>query len=498
MTAPRLRGYLVEGPLGRGGSGEVWQARVASTGVGVALKRIRVADAAQLERAEAEAALLRALEHGNLVRLHAAVPDGDAVVLVLDLAAGGSLAELLRLRGRLAPGEVVGALAPIAAAVAYLHERGVVHGDVSAGNVLFSAAGVPLLADVGVARLTGDTKDAEATPAYVDPQVAGGALPGPPSDVFMLGGVALHALTGAPPWDAASSEAALAQAASGELPEFRTLLAAHGVPEPIARVVCRALDGNPYRRGTAAEFALDLGHAGPAVAVELRAGRAGRAGPRHAAQPGRPQFARPPLPTSRPGGPPPTRGVAPRARPVLPRSTRRRRPSRAMLLGCGCVLAAAVAGGAAWSQAADKPTHDPVRHSAHGPAHPTAQRPDWAGTLAALDARRAQAFATRDPRLLETVYPPGALRNADTKLLTRIVPPGCALVGVHSRYAAVHVAGRSGSSVTVTTTATLPPSTLMCAGRARGTAGGTGPTRLRVRLVQTAAGWRIAGQAQVS
>src|SRR5581483_8057481 len=149
---------------------------------------------------------------------------GDAVVLVLDLAAGGSLAELLAARGRLAPGEVVGALPPVAAAVGYLHEQGVVHGDVSPGNVLFTAGGVPLLADVGVARLTGDTADAEATPAYIDPQVAAGALPGPPSDVFMLGALALHALTGAPPWDAPTPDAALARAASGELPDFRGLL----------------------------------------------------------------------------------------------------------------------------------------------------------------------------------------------------------------------------------------------------------------------------------
>ena len=195
-----LRGYVVERPLGRGASGEVWRARAAASGAPVALKRILTADDGERERACAEAALLRTLDHPNLIRLHAVVPTADAVVLVLDLADGGSLADLLDARGRLAPGEVITAVAPVAAALAYLHEAGIVHGDVSPGNVLFTAAGMPLLADVGVARLVGEDDAVRATPAYVDPTVAAGHLPGPPSDVFMLAGVALHALTGTPPW----------------------------------------------------------------------------------------------------------------------------------------------------------------------------------------------------------------------------------------------------------------------------------------------------------
>ena len=154
----------------------------------------------QARRADAEAALLTALDHPHLVRLHAVVPADGASVLVLDLAEGGSLAELLAARGRLAPGEVITAVAPVAAGLAYLHDQGVVHGDVSSANILFTPGGSPLLADVGVARLTGDDRDAASTPAYVDPAVAAGCVPGPPSDVFMLAAVALHALTGAPLW----------------------------------------------------------------------------------------------------------------------------------------------------------------------------------------------------------------------------------------------------------------------------------------------------------
>src|SRR4051812_9387130 len=114
----KLRGYAVERLLGRGASGEVWRARVLSSGAPVALKRIPTADDQQRARARSEAALLCALEHPNLVRLHSVVSTADALVLVLDLADGGSLADLLSARGRLSVGEVITAISPVAAALA--------------------------------------------------------------------------------------------------------------------------------------------------------------------------------------------------------------------------------------------------------------------------------------------------------------------------------------------------------------------------------------------
>ncbi|MGI8680142.1 MAG: serine/threonine-protein kinase [Jatrophihabitans sp.] len=270
----KLRGYTVERLLGSGASGEVWRAHISATGDPVALKRLSLHDAEQARRAHAEAAMLSVLDHPNLVRLHALVPDDDVAVLVLDLADGGSLAGLLAARARLTPGEVITAVAPIAAALAYVHAQGVVHGDVSPANILFTGGGVPLLADLGVARLTGDDSDAESTPAYVDPSVAAGCIPGPPSDVFMLGAVALHALTGSPAWPAPTAEDALAQARRGELGDVAARLARDGVSKAMAAVVLQALVIDPSRRCTAADFALDLRHSGRPIAVELAAGRA--------------------------------------------------------------------------------------------------------------------------------------------------------------------------------------------------------------------------------
>ena len=495
-SPPRLRGYVVERWLGSGATSDVWQARAGGSGAAVALKRIQLDGSDRLVRARAEATLLAALDHPNLVRLHDLIEADDAVVLVLDLADGGSLADLLATRGRLTPGEAITAVAPVAAALAYLHDAGVVHGDVSAANVLFAADGVPLLADVGVARLTGDERDAEANPAYVDPAVAAGSVPAAPSDVFMLGGVALHALTGRPTWPAAGSVDVDA------LDRIPHRLAAADVPAPMAATICRALTADPRRRGTAADLALDLGHSGTAVAVELVAGRvlpglAGQwTGPRHAAR--------------LPGDPPPTRLVA-RPRPVIPRPPPRR--SRRLPGLVGLAVAGLVGcAGVAWASigtAQERPElpvtsvpppqaetslHLPDRTPRTAAPVPVVHHPDWLAELNRLDSLRARAYATRRPALLHRVYPPGRLRVADAAALSRLVPPGCRLDGADTQYTRASVVENGGRAV-VTASATIAPSRLICPDRAAQAAPGV-HARLRIVLTQTAAGVRIVDERE--
>ena len=176
---------------------------------GGAAVAVKVLVAGDPERQAREAALLGELDHPHLVRLvevvHQPRRGGEArVALVLELLAGGSLAALLARRGRLRPGEVVTAVAPVAAALAHAHEHGVVHGDLSPGNIVFTAEGRPVLTDLGVARVLGETAAGEVTPAYVDPTVARGGAPGPASDVFGVAAAAFHALTGVAPWNAAT------------------------------------------------------------------------------------------------------------------------------------------------------------------------------------------------------------------------------------------------------------------------------------------------------
>ncbi|MEP6852566.1 MAG: serine/threonine-protein kinase [bacterium] len=296
QSAWRIPGYVAEVRLGSGAAGQVWRGRSTRTGESVALKRLPAPDALGRSAAESEAALLAALEHPNVVRLRELVTTPNAMVLVLDLAEGGSLATLLERRGRLAVGETVSALAPVGAALAHAHSQGVVHGDVAPGNILFCSRGRPMLADLGVARLLGQHGPAMATLPYLDPAVANGSPPGPPSDVFMVAAVTLHCLTGAPAWAGDSVEGIIAVAATGEIEHLEERLGE--MPKEVASVLRRGLDPAPYVRGTSAEFALDLRYAATPVAVELTAGRIPPAGrvphvARHGAAPQAPVAAAP-------------------------------------------------------------------------------------------------------------------------------------------------------------------------------------------------------------
>jgi hypothetical protein len=162
------------------------------------------------------------------------------------------------------------------------------------------------------------------------------------------------------------------------------------------------------------------------------------------------------------------------------------------------------AGGTVW--AATRPGRPSVRHDArphpgvtrstptHVPVNrlPSTAR-EAAAVLDALDSIRADAFRRRDVALLGEVYVAGPLRMADTAMVQRTVSRGCGLVGVRTTYTGIRIA-TSGTRVVVTATATLPTSRLVCGATARGTARGAGPTPLRIELVRTMAGVRIATQ----
>jgi hypothetical protein len=447
----RIPGYEAEELVGFGASGEVWRGRDTVTGETVALKRLRLPDEAANSRLRREAALLAAVAHPHLLRLRDTVCTDGSWVLVLDFAAGPSLAALLRDRERLRPGEVVTALAPLAAALARAHSAGLVHGDVTPGNVLFTGDGHPLLADLGIARAVCDEDPVHATPEYADPTVAAGALPGPATDVFAIAAVGFHALTGSPLWTGESAEDTLFAAATGDVPDLAEV--APELPEPLVRVLQRALSPDPASRGSAAELALELRHACPPEPVEL--------GSRSTVVP----------PAARPI--PLTHQVRPRLDPE-PRHRRvaeRRRlwsrfgrvfgnkGLRAAVLAV-VSLAVAVRLGVAWAGA---------DHGAHGtPAAaadtgavastPSLAGPAvrWAAVLDRLDATRADAFAGADQSRLDAVYVPGcAARTEDARQIAAARGAGERVVGVRHRIAALRVVSSSTARAVLDVTESL-------------------------------------------
>ena len=194
----RLGSYELERVVGRGGAGEVWLAWAADApSRPLAVKRCRSVVGAHLLRSEL--ALLTRIDHPSLVPVIDLVPDPPGAALVMPYLGGGSLRTLLDERGTLGVGELVAILDPVASALAALADGGVVHGDLKPENILLTEAGVPMLADVGVARALdgiGDGPARHGTPSYLDPASTHDGPVTVRSDVFSLGVIAYESLTG--------------------------------------------------------------------------------------------------------------------------------------------------------------------------------------------------------------------------------------------------------------------------------------------------------------
>lgn len=198
---PEVPGYRLTRLLGTGSTSRVWRARRERDDELVAIKVLPGEAPEELVR---EFSMLQHAVGEHVITLHETLaldgPDGPATALVLELLAGGSLAEVVAARGHLSPGETVTVIAPAAQALTGLHDLGVVHGDVSPGNLLLDSTGRPALADLGFARLTGEGPgDVHGTDGFVAPEVFDGSEPDRASDVYGLAALAWLCLTGSPP-----------------------------------------------------------------------------------------------------------------------------------------------------------------------------------------------------------------------------------------------------------------------------------------------------------
>ncbi|MGY1824644.1 protein kinase domain-containing protein [Geodermatophilus sp. SYSU D00079] len=522
--APVVPGYRLEQLLGRGGSGEVWRAAPRAGGAPVAVKVLAAGDP---ERQAREAALLGELDHPHLVRLREVVHQPrrggqPRVALVLDLLAGGSLAALLARRGRLRPGEVVTAIAPVAAALAHAHERGVVHGDLSPGNIVFTAEGRPVLTDLGVARVLGESAAAEVTPAYVDPTVARGGAPGPASDVFGVAAAAFHALTGVAPWNAATPADTLRVAAEGHLPALAEL--APGAPADLLAVLARGLSPDPAERGSAAAFALDLRHACRPEPVRLPA--IGNEDPSGAGSGPRTELTHQvPGRHRRPSAEPTPSAPGPAARLVTALRAWGTASPRALAGQVGVLVAVvALVTGALWlggpsggpadpagrpvaagldgQAATSSPTAAPADGAARAPDATGDPGPDsagaWAARLGELYQRRADALRTRAPDLLDEVHTQDSpLLAADRATVEELLRAGETVRGFAPWVVGVAVVegGTGEGRVTLDVVDTWPAYEVVAAQEPEGpairTVGSRGEAQVRMTLVDGNAGWRI-------
>jgi serine/threonine protein kinase len=259
--------------IGRGGMGVVFKARQASLNRFVALKMLLQGPFAAEEfvkRFHAEAEAVASLQHPNIVAIHEVGLHEEQHYFSMDYIDGPSLAELVA-QEPLPPERAARYVRQIAEAIHYAHQRGILHRDLKPSNVLIDPSDQPRVTDFGLAkRLQPDSPAALAShltitgqvmgaPSYMPPEQAAGRSSqlGVASDVYALGAVLYHLLTGRPPFVGDTIPAVLAQVQSQEPQPLRELNAV--IPRDLETICLHCLRKNPRERyATAAELAEDL------------------------------------------------------------------------------------------------------------------------------------------------------------------------------------------------------------------------------------------------
>lgn len=260
--------YRILGPIGAGGMATVHRAHDERLGRDVAIKTLlpnHAGDPALAARFEREARTMAAGAHPGVVSVYDVDPGdpstGRAPFFVMELCAGGSLADRLRDGRRLPPDELVPVLVSVAEGLADLHTRGIVHRDVKPSNILFASHRAKL-ADFGIARSDGSDLSELTTPgtavgtlAYLAPEVLAGESATAAADVHALGVAAFAGLTGTFPRPARSLADLIA---SARMPVPRVSATAPDLGTAFDEPIAAALHADPARRPDALTLATRL------------------------------------------------------------------------------------------------------------------------------------------------------------------------------------------------------------------------------------------------
>jgi len=212
---PALPDHLRDGryelgePLGMGGMAVVVRAVDTELGVERAIK-VLLPDMARKSvrrRLQNEARAMARLGHPHILSIHDVGRDDDLDWIVMDLATGGSLQDLVGREGPLPLGTAIGLMVQVLSALAAAHAAGIVHRDVKPHNVLLDADGRALLADFGIAMLTEDDRTtktgvAMGSMSFMPPeQRLDAARVGPQADLYATGCTLYALLTNDNPVD---------------------------------------------------------------------------------------------------------------------------------------------------------------------------------------------------------------------------------------------------------------------------------------------------------
>ncbi len=271
MARKKLGKYEIIERIGRGGMAEVYRGYHAALDRYVAIKLLHafLADDPEFkDRFEKEARNVAKLRHPNIVQVYDFEYDeeGDSYYMVMEFINGPTLKERiyeLHLKGQQLPrAEAIRIVRDAAKALAYAHQRNMIHRDVKPANLMLDEDGRVVLTDFGIAKIVTGTQFTASggmvgTPAYMAPEQGLGEAGDERSDIYSLGVILYQLMTSKLPFEADSPLALILKHVNEPLPDPRQLVP--DLPEALAQIIVKALAKDPPQRyQTAIEFAQDL------------------------------------------------------------------------------------------------------------------------------------------------------------------------------------------------------------------------------------------------
>lgn len=253
--------YGIQQEIGRGGMAIVFKAVQKNLDRVVALKVLPTQfthDREFLDRFHREARAAAKLSHRNIVTIYDEGVEKGIHFIAMEYLDGTDLHTLVKQRGRLDVEEAIGLIAPIAGALDYAHQRGVIHRDVKSSNIILTNEGRPVLMDFGIAHAVAGSKLTRTgtvigTPEYMSPEQADGKELDGRSDQYSLGVVLFECLTGQLPFRGDNPLTVIHKVIK-ETPPLPSSLGVE-VPGRVQSILLRALAKDPSQRyATIGEF----------------------------------------------------------------------------------------------------------------------------------------------------------------------------------------------------------------------------------------------------
>ena len=205
--------YRVESKLGSGGMAVVYRAEDDILGRAVALKTLHhhFAEMPSFRRRfRQEARAMASLDHQNIVKVYDISQDGEVPFIVVECVSGRDLGDLIggrRRSGRLDEQFVRRMARQLLHALSYAHRRGIIHRDIKPSNILLTSGGTVKVADFGIARIVEEDDvpmsgagEIVGSARYMSPEQLRGEDATPRSDIYSVGVLLYHCLTGRPPF----------------------------------------------------------------------------------------------------------------------------------------------------------------------------------------------------------------------------------------------------------------------------------------------------------